>query len=129
MKIRIGRVIVGAVALTSAAVMMTVGSASAAADEYHHWTKPGVDVQIWEHDDVIRVTDTAANGHSAAVTAVDCHGHGYTLYASMGKGSWSYRSASGYGTTFNLAECQVRVKLWGDGNVPQYYQYSYNNDH
>lgn len=116
-KIRIGRVITGAVALAAAAVMTTATSASAS-ENYHVWTESGLKLEVWEHGDVVRVTDTAANGHSAWVTV--CYwdySRCYTLKAASA-GDYVERSASN-GGVYNLPEGGNRIRLnWnGDGGT------------
>ncbi|MEV4003129.1 hypothetical protein [Actinomadura sp. NPDC049753] len=138
LRIRIGRVVAGAVALASAAVMTTTGNASAAPVEQswstkgsvaydHVWQRDGVVVSVAEHGDIVRLKDTKANGHAAYVI-VQAGDKGYTLRA--GKyGDIAFARAS-WGGNYNLPEnVSVRLTIWGDGVKPHYPNKSFVNDH
>ncbi|NDU71728.1 hypothetical protein GWI34_03665 [Actinomadura sp. DSM 109109] len=138
MRIRIGRVVAGAVALASAAVLTTTANASAAPVEQewstkggvrydHVWNRDGVVVSVRENGDVVRLKDTKANGHAAYVT-IRAGSKSYTLRAAR-KGEIAFVRAS-YGSKYNLPEnVTVRLTVWGDGVKPRKPNRSYLNDH
>ncbi|MGY4920674.1 hypothetical protein ACWD9K_36980 [Streptomyces sp. 900116325] len=130
MKILTGRAVAGAMAF-AAAFIATTGNASAATwpgTPDHVWSKPGVRVEVWEHGDTITVTDTKANGHSAAVEVWVGGKKRWMVYASLGKGSHSTRGAN-YGGAYDLPEgAEVALNFWGEGYNDGYTDKSFVND-
>ncbi|MBO2461261.1 hypothetical protein [Actinomadura violacea] len=129
MKIRIGRLVASAVALSAAAVMATTGTASAATAGYHLVTASGVKVQIWEHGDVVKVTDTSANGHSAYVTVMYTYqgrDFSYNMTAKSKGSSKTHRASDG--GVYNLPE-NARIDIEYDGNGGNFSSKHFVNDH
>ncbi|KAB2385926.1 hypothetical protein [Actinomadura montaniterrae] len=136
MKLRIGRIAAGTMALAAAAIMATAGNASASEPPdgivwdhtYSYSTVPGVKVYVEEHGDIVSVCDTSANGHSATVRVEDRVGYTYLLVADNGKGSCDSAQASD-GGQYNLFEGDtIGLHMTGDGDYSSAYP-TFVNDH
>ncbi|MEO3826310.1 hypothetical protein [Actinomadura sp. B10D3] len=126
MKIRIGRVIAGAMALAAAATMATISNASAGSWD-HVYKAQGATVYVEEYGDIIKLCDSAANGHGAWINVGD-HNSSYT-FSVAGKGSCKTRRAS-MGTKYNMAENKTVWLFWdGLGNSSTNYGSQFLNDH
>ncbi|GAA2076043.1 hypothetical protein GCM10009801_31190 [Streptomyces albiaxialis] len=136
MKFRIGRILVGATALASAALAMTAGSASAApsAAGWDHIFGPntpgssGVRVYVKEHGDIVKLCDTKKDGYSAELAvAEDGHaGDSYGMSVSTGAGTCKTHRASD-GAKYDLDENNgVAFGFWAKG--PQSSAF-WENDH
>ena len=120
------RIATGVVAV-AATVLATPSPASASAAD-HTWSESGVRVEVWEHDDVIQVTDTKGNRHNAGFNVYIGGTKRYTLYA-MQDHSYSSRSA-GYGGKYNLPEGKkISLSMWGGATVDKTVDHSWVNDH
>jgi hypothetical protein len=92
------------------------------------WTESGLKLEVWEHGDVVRVEDTAANGHSAWVSV--CHGnysHCYTFKAKS-FGDHVTRRASD-GGVYNLPEGGTKISLNWNGDGGTVNSSYFRNDH
>ncbi|MEO3822898.1 hypothetical protein [Actinomadura sp. B10D3] len=141
MKLRIGRVLAGTMALAAAAIMATGGTASA--DEPpggivwdHKWSATGIRVYVEEHGDIVSICDSSANGHSAkAYVSAYYGGHHnpsqeYFMKAANGYGSCKTHRAS-EGGVYNLPEgaaWEIAINYDGDGDG-NYAQRRFINDH
>ncbi|MER7109474.1 hypothetical protein [Streptomyces sp. NPDC000229] len=120
MKLRVGRVIAGAMACAAVTLVVSAGNASAEETPGISWdhvfSAEGVRVYVEEHGDIISVCDTKANGHSAVVQvrATDVWPYNYEMRVTAGNGSCKTHRASD-GATYNLTEGR-EVDLWFDGN-------------
>ncbi|MDT0455516.1 hypothetical protein RM550_07155 [Streptomyces sp. DSM 41527] len=121
MKFRIGRILVGATALASAALAMTAGSASAAG--WDHIFGPnvegssGVRVYVQEHGDVVKLCDTKADGYSAQLEVYEdgYSNASYYMTVTTGAGTCKTHRASD-GAKYNLDENNgVSFGFYGKG--------------
>lgn len=132
-----GRLAAGAMALATAAVMATAGTAFAGGPPDginwdHTYKATGVVVYVEEHGDIVSVCDTAANGHAAEVEVQDqapeFYPPDYTIRATNGKGSCKTAQASD-GKTYDMYEGD-NVDLYFDGNTGTYnHTAEFLNDH
>ncbi|MEU9025649.1 hypothetical protein [Actinomadura sp. NPDC048394] len=139
MQFRIARILGGAMALTTAAIMATAGNASATTlppasggGWEHVYSATGVKVYVKEHGDQIKVCDTSANGHAAIVKVNDItenshHGHAYTAKDKTSGGPCVIHTAS-QGGAYNLYEGD-EYGLFYVGNGGRGHVSTFVNDH
>ncbi|MFF3765758.1 hypothetical protein ACFYYR_16960 [Streptomyces sp. NPDC001922] len=121
MKLRIGRMLVGATALASAALAMTAGGASAAG--WDHSFGPnisgssGVRVYVQERGDIVKLCDTKKDGYSAELEVGEdgYSGSSYGMSVTTGAGTCkTHRAADG--AKYNLDENNgVSFGFWAKG--------------